>query len=33
MIKGTRNQLANAHNQYQTNTKRVLCVCSAGEFI
>lgn len=30
MIKGTRNQLANTHNQYQTNTKRVLCICSAG---
>lgn len=30
MIKGTRNQLANVHNHYQTNIKRVLCVCSAG---
>lgn len=25
-----RNRLANAHNSYQGNHKRVLCVCSAG---
>ena len=30
MIKATRNQLANVHNQFQGNTQRVLCVCSAG---
>lgn len=24
------NRLANCHNQYQGNTKKVLCVCSAG---
>lgn len=33
MIKGTRNQLGNCKNSYQTNAKRVLCICSAGEFI
>lgn len=30
MIKATRNQIGNCKNAYQTNTKRVLCVCSAG---
>lgn len=30
MIKATRNQLANTTNPYQTTTKKVLCVCSAG---
>lgn len=30
MIKATRNQLAVAKNQYQTDTKKVLCVCAAG---
>lgn len=25
-----RNQLANAHNPYQSDRKKVLCVCSAG---
>lgn len=25
-----RNRLGNAHNPYQTEAKRVLCVCSAG---
>ncbi len=30
MIKGTRNQLHNVHNVFQGDTKRVLCVCSAG---
>ena len=30
MIQGKRNQLANVTNRYQTNAKRVLCVCSAG---
>jgi predicted protein tyrosine phosphatase len=30
MIKGTRNQLGNLKNQYQTNAKKVLTVCSAG---
>jgi len=25
-----RNQLANAHNRYQGNTPKALCVCSAG---
>jgi len=30
MIKATRNQLGNCKNSYQTNTKRVLCICSAG---
>jgi len=30
MIKGTKNQLYNIHNQSQGNTKKVLCVCSAG---
>ena len=25
-----RNRLANVHNRFQGNTKRVLCVCSAG---
>lgn len=26
----TRNRLVNASNKYQTNAKRVLCLCSAG---
>ena len=30
MIKATRNQLFNIHNSFQGNTKKVLCVCSAG---
>jgi predicted protein tyrosine phosphatase len=30
MIKGTRNQLYNVSNPYQGDTKKVLCVCSAG---
>lgn len=30
MITATRNQLANITNPYQTEAKRVLCVCSAG---
>lgn len=30
MIKGTRNQLHNIHNYFQGETKKVLCVCSAG---
>lgn len=30
MIKGKRNQLSNVGNQFQTKTKKVLCVCSAG---
>lgn len=30
MIKATRNQIGNCKNAYQTNTKRVLCICSAG---
>jgi predicted protein tyrosine phosphatase len=30
MIKGTRNQLYNIHNEYQGKTKKVLTVCSAG---
>ena len=30
MIKGTRNQLYNIHNSFQGDTKKVLCVCSAG---
>ena len=30
MIKGTRNQMYNAHNMSQGPTKRVLTVCSAG---
>jgi len=30
MIKGTRNQLHNISNSWQGNTKKVLCVCSAG---
>lgn len=30
MIKSNRNQLANCHNSYQGQHKRVLCVCSAG---
>ena len=30
MIKGTRNQLHNIHNQFQGDTKKVLTVCSAG---
>lgn len=30
MIQGKRNQLANVANRYQTDAKRVLCVCSAG---
>lgn len=30
MIKGTRNQLANAGNKFQGESKKVVCVCSAG---
>lgn len=30
MEKATRNQLGNLSNRYQTEAKRVLCVCSAG---
>lgn len=30
MIKGKKNQLANVANRFQTKTKKVLCVCSAG---
>lgn len=30
MIKGHRNQLYNIHNEFQGNTKKVLCICSAG---
>lgn len=30
MIKATRNQMTNIHNPFQTDAKRVLCVCSAG---
>lgn len=30
MIKGTRNQLYNIHNEFQGDTKKVLTVCSAG---
>ncbi len=30
MIKATRNQYYNVHNSYQGDTKKVLCVCSAG---
>ena len=30
MIKGTRNQLYNIHNSFQGDTKKVLCICSAG---
>lgn len=30
MIKGKKNQLANVGNRFQTKTKKVLCVCSAG---
>lgn len=30
MIKGTRNQLYNIHNEFQGKTKKVLTVCSAG---
>lgn len=30
MVKGTRNQLYNIHNEWQGNTKKVLTVCSAG---
>jgi len=30
MLKGTRNQLFNAHNSHQGKTKKVLTVCSAG---
>lgn len=30
MIKSTKNQLGNAHNKYQGERLRVLCVCSAG---
>lgn len=30
MIKGTRNQLYNIHNEHQGKTKKVLTVCSAG---
>lgn len=30
MIPAKRNQLANVVNKYQTDAKRVLCICSAG---
>jgi len=30
MIKASLNQLSNTDNKYQTEAKRVLCVCSAG---
>lgn len=30
MIKGNRSQLANVGNRFQTEAKKVLCVCSAG---
>lgn len=30
MIKGKRNQLANVGNKFQTEVKKVVCVCSAG---
>jgi len=30
MIKGTKNQMYNIHNEYQGLTKKVLTVCSAG---
>ena len=30
MIKATRNQLYNVHNEYQGDIKKVLTVCSAG---
>ena len=30
MIKGHRNQLQNIHDESQGETKKVLCVCSAG---
>ena len=30
MIRGTKNQLYNIHNASQGDTKKVLCVCSAG---
>lgn len=30
MIKGTKNQLYNIHNEFQGKTKKVLTVCSAG---
>lgn len=30
MIKGKKNQLANVGNRFQTKSKKVLCVCSAG---
>ena len=30
MIKGTRNQMYNIHNDFQGKTKKVLTVCSAG---
>lgn len=30
MIKASRNQLTVAGNQYQTDVKKVLCVCAAG---
>jgi predicted protein tyrosine phosphatase len=30
MIKTTRNQEYNIHNEFQGKTKKVLCVCSAG---
>lgn len=30
MIKATRNQMANISNPYQGNSRKVLCVCSAG---
>lgn len=30
MIKASKNQLYNVHNQFQGNTKKVLTVCSAG---
>lgn len=30
IVKGTKNQLFNVHNEFQGNTKKVLTVCSAG---
>lgn len=30
MFEATRNQMANIHNPYQGDARRVLCVCSAG---
>ena len=30
MIRGNRNQMYNISNSFQGNTKKVLCICSAG---